>query len=143
MSEQELAADGAMRLKAARDLVWGEAPHTQRLAISDHIDAAITALEAAQSGGYSMERAMRDFLSWWRASKYCQVVIPQYGWQQIAEDGYAAGYAAAQPGPPREPTQAMLDAGLRAYSENGGDVWSDAKAMWRAMHDAWAKWEGK
>ena len=47
MTADDLTAAVA-RLKAARDLVWGAAPHTQRIAISDHIDAAISALEAAQ-----------------------------------------------------------------------------------------------
>ncbi len=30
------------------------------------------------------------FQSWWRASKYCQVVLPASGWEQIARDGFFA-----------------------------------------------------
>lgn len=31
-----------------------------------------------------------NFSRWWLASKYCQVVTPEPGWEQIARDGWAA-----------------------------------------------------
>lgn len=37
-----------------------------------------------------MDEKDRQFLSWWKASKYCQVVFPKDGWEQIARDGWNA-----------------------------------------------------
>lgn len=64
--------------------------------------------------------------------------------REAYQRGYAAGYAAAQSGPPREPTQAMLDAGTLVYireQQKRIPKWEPviAARFWRAMHDAWAQ----
>ena len=33
---------------------------------------------------------MRTFNDWWRASKYCQVMLGKREWEQIARDGWNA-----------------------------------------------------
>lgn len=37
------------------------------------------------------EQEYQEFLSWFKASKYCQVVIPREGWYQLAMDAFMAG----------------------------------------------------
>ena len=67
--------------------------------------------------------------------------------REAYQRGYAAGYAAAQSGPPREPTQAMLDAGSLVFHREQQKMipkWepSIAARFWRAMWDAAPKING-
>lgn len=55
------------------------------------------------------------------------------------EAGYVDGRAAAQSGPPREPTRAMLDAGLAYYEGRTGARMVTIGGIWDAMYDAWAQ----
>ena len=59
--------------------------------------------------------------------------------REAYQRGYAAGYAAAQSGPPREPTRAMLDAGLAYYEGRTGARMVTIGGIWDAMYDAWAQ----
>lgn len=58
---------------------------------------------------------------------------------QSEQLGYLRGYKAAlarAPAVPREPTQAMIDAGIIIMSVTGGTLDADIRAMFRAMYDA-------
>lgn len=46
-----------------------------------------------QATGWQPVPDLEEFQSWWRASKYCQVVFPKQGWEQIALDGWNAALA--------------------------------------------------
>jgi hypothetical protein len=74
-------------------------------------------------------KAADAFERWWRASKYCQVVEPAFGWKQIAQDGWDAAMSHFAPQPPTEPTRAE-DA---PHVEPGGErdaVQTDALRSW-------------
>lgn len=65
-------------------------------------------------------------------------VLSSFGYE-LVRAAYAAGYAAAQSGPPREPTDAMCDAGLAYYDGRTGARIVGIAGIWRSMHDAWAQ----
>ena len=50
-------------------------------------------------------------------------------------EAIGAGREGEAAGPPREPTQTMMDALL--YHSSADTTWGDAYTMWTAAHDAW------
>jgi len=54
-----------------------------------------------------------EFMRWWKSSKYCQVVFPKDGWEQIARDGWMAHARVGRP-------QTRSDAGWHVCDENCG-----------------------
>jgi hypothetical protein len=49
----------------------------------------------------------QDFRLWWGASKYCQVVVPNRHWEQIARDAFIAGRANYLPDSLRDPMKVL------------------------------------
>lgn len=45
------------------------------------------------------EAVEAEFLRWWKASKYCQVILPQPHLEQYARDGFRAAVNALSPVP--------------------------------------------